>query len=238
MKLRQLLSMFSAAGLFACATSSEQGTLAELANVAPDIDEVYLDDSLDRAAESYRNYLRETSESELTPEAMRRLADLQIEKEYGVIGSGQLIEMAVPDAAEIPAANDRMADTRGPDQPSESENDFEQRATAREELLTANPDFLTELPDGQEGPQSAGPREAIKTYQKILDTYPNYERNDQVIYQMSRAYDELGESDAAMELMNRLVTQYPHSKYIDEVYFRRGEFHFVRRQFQDRKSVV
>ena len=38
--------------------------------------------------ESYRRYLEETSKSSMTPEAMRRLADLQIEQAYGVIGSG------------------------------------------------------------------------------------------------------------------------------------------------------
>ncbi len=43
-----------------------------------------------------------------------------------------------------------------------------------------------------------GPREAIKTYQAILETYPNYERNDKVLYQMSRAYDEVGQPDEAM----------------------------------------
>ena len=65
--------------------TQHQGTLAELAGVQPDVEEVYLEDGLERAAQSYRRYLEETAESERTPEAMRRLADLQIEQAYGVI---------------------------------------------------------------------------------------------------------------------------------------------------------
>ena len=78
----------------------------------------------------------------------------------------------------------------------------------------------------------SGPRQAIQTYQKILTDYPWYERNDQVLYQMARAYDELSQPDEAMRVMDRLTAEYPSSKYLDEVYFRRGEYHFVRRKFR------
>ena len=68
-----IILCLAAVGLASCATTSQQGTLAELVNVEADLDEVYLVDGLERAAESYRRYLEETSESALTPEAMRRL---------------------------------------------------------------------------------------------------------------------------------------------------------------------
>jgi hypothetical protein len=84
----------AAAGLVGCTTVTEQGTLAELDAVQPDVDEVYLEDGLERAAESYRRYLEETPETARTPEAMRRLADLQIEQAYGVIGTGEVVELA------------------------------------------------------------------------------------------------------------------------------------------------
>ena len=77
----------------------------------------------------------------------------------------------------------------------------------------------------------SGPREAIETYREILETYPHYERNDQVLYQMSRAYDEIGQPDDAMLVMDRLVAEYPYSKYVDEVHFRRGEYFFVRKKY-------
>jgi TolA-binding protein len=225
-------------GLAACATTGQQqGTLAELQDVAADVDEVYLDDSLERAAQSYRRYLEETPESARTPEAMRRLADLQIEQAYGVLGSGDIVEMAVPEAAPQTAATITPEKAPGPAEPSESEQDFEKRATRREELLTTTIQFDVQSPGGESGAVPAGPREAIKTYQQILEKYPTYERNDKVLYQMSRAYDEIGQPDDAMAVMDRLVAEYPYSNYVDEVQFRRGEYFFVRKKFLDAEDA-
>ena len=95
MKQHAFIVALASAGLTACVTPGEQaGTLAELETLPSDVEEVYLDDSLDRAAQSYRRYLEEAPTSALTPEAMRRLADLQLEREYGVIGGGNIVEMA------------------------------------------------------------------------------------------------------------------------------------------------
>ena len=115
---------------------------------------------------------------------------------------------------------------------TESEQAFEDRASSRELLLAQAPaDPL--LPDDAGMTVPAGPREAIEMYWQILETYPNYERNDQVLYQLSRAYDEIGNPDKAMEVMDRFVREYPYSRYVDEVYFRRGEYWFVRKRFLD-----
>jgi hypothetical protein len=202
-----ILAAFVPAMLAGCAATEQQGTLAELTAVQPDVDEIYLEDGLERAAESYRRYLEETSESARTPEAMRRLADLQIEQAYGVIGSGEVVEVpaavaAAPKPVEAPAMTKPEAvDMAAPESatplrrtettaaavgapagPAESEHEFEQRASQRQDLLGAAPaddDLLT----GAGGePIPAGPREAIKSYRQILETYPNYERNDQVLY--------------------------------------------------------
>ena len=61
----------------ACGTQSidSSDTLSQLEQVPADIDDIYVADGLERAAESYRRYLAETSRSAMTPEAMRRLAD-------------------------------------------------------------------------------------------------------------------------------------------------------------------
>ena len=246
--MRQRIFILSTAllALVSCATPSQQGTLAELAEVEPDVEEVYLGDSLERAADSYRRYLEETSDSARTPEAMRRLADLQIEQEYGLMGTADAAvvnssraepaAMAAPDKAVIASGSDNTAiQASGP---SESEQDFEQRAMERDALLSATPaQFDSPFDAATSEPIPTGPREAIQTYQKILRTYPNYERNDQVLYQMSRAYEEIGAPDEAMEVMNRLVVRYPHSKYIDEVQFRRGEYYFVRKKYFDAEEA-
>jgi len=213
------------------------GTLAELSEVKVDLQDVYLDDSLERAAQSYRRYLEETSASARTPEAMRRLADLQIEQAYGIIGGGEVAQMAAPEAIARNVATEVRVPSGRPMELSESDRQFEERATRREEFLAPGTNDESELfaVDGETIP--AGPHEAIETYKKILETYPNYERNDKVLYQMSRAYDEIGQPDEAMQVMNRFIAQYPHSKFADEVQFRRGEYHFVRRAYRDAEAA-
>jgi TolA-binding protein len=225
--------------LAACGTATTRhGTLAELERMPADVDEIHLDDSLELAAQSYRRYLEETEESAMTPEAMRRLADLQIEQEYGVIGgSSQTIEMAAPEAAAQGGQIAAQTRTASAIEPDESELEFEKRATQRQELLAGTTAIDAQQLPGNGDPIPAGPREAIETYKKILETYPNYERNDQVLYQMSRAYDEIGQPDEAMAVMNQFVARYPYSRYLDEVYFRRGEYYFVRKKYIDAESA-
>jgi len=61
------------------------GTLAELRNVHPDVQEVKVEQGLEQAMQNYRRFLDETPETTMTPEAVRRLADLQLEKQFGII---------------------------------------------------------------------------------------------------------------------------------------------------------
>ncbi|MGI9272119.1 MAG: tetratricopeptide repeat protein [Woeseiaceae bacterium] len=234
---RTILISAAAASLHGCATSSQHGTLSELDTVNADIEEVFLADSLERAADSYRRYLEETPASARTPEAMRRLADLQIEQEYGVLGGSEVVEMAAPDTATPTSRIQTNETARQAVEPSESELEFERRATERDALLAQTENLDTTLPGSTGTPVPTGPREAIKTYWEILETYPNYERNDQVLYQLSRAYDEIGEPDEAMDVMSRLIVEYPYSSYLDEVYFRRGEYYFVRKKYLDAEDA-
>ena len=240
MNLRhQLLFAFACLLVASCGTTptSNQSTLSQLQHVEADVEEIYLDDSLERAAQSYRRYLEETPESARTPEAMRRLADLQLEQAYGVIGTGEIKEMAAPEASAPVVATVTDKQSASPQQDAESEQEFEQRATQRQELLAATTDFDVQLPGADAATVPAGPLEAIKTYQQILEQYPNYERNDKVLYQMSRAYDEIGQPDQAMEVIDRLITEYPYSAYTDEVHFRRGEYYFVRKKYFDAEAA-
>ena len=216
------------------AGAPKSGTLAELENVEADTSDVYLADGLERAAESYRRYLAETSKNARTPEAMRRMADLQIEQAYGVIADRPERSMAAPETATVRTQETTASAPQGP---SESEAEFEARATARAEFLSPEAQDDSELAAlaGETGP--SGPREAIEVYKQILEQYPDYERNDKVLYQMSRAYDEIGEPDLAMQAMDRFVSEYAYSRYYDEVQFRRGEYFFVRRNYRDAEAA-
>jgi hypothetical protein len=167
----------------ACAGSPDRHTLAELHEVQPDLSEVLVDDGLDQAMVAYESFLAEAPESSLTPEAMRRLADLKLEKEFGILGDGELVELPAPrapDAAEDPDAEraDRPR-AAGIAHHSESERDFERRASGAAPMAATAAEAPL-LPDGSRADVS-GPLEAIELYDQILATYPHYPHNDRVL---------------------------------------------------------
>jgi len=214
------------------------GTLAELRSVRPDVQEVKVEQGLEQAMEHYRRFLEETPETTLTPEAMRRLADLQLEKQFGIYtGDNKPREMAAPEAAQPlvvktpgPATAVTGTATR------ESDQDFERRTTAQGGIVPANSADASrpELPAGAD---PSGPLEAIALYERLLTEYPNYEHRDKVLYQMARAYDELGRTEEAIATMETLIRGNPHSEHLDEVQFRRGEYFFTRRKYRDAENA-
>ena len=83
--------------------------------------------------------------------------------------------------------------------------------------------------------------EAIKLYSTLLKAYPNYPRNDQVLYQLARAYETTGQPEQALATLDRVVKQYPQAPQLDEIQFRRGEILFSAKQYrqaQDAYDVV
>ena len=226
--------------LAGCAHDPDRETLAELRRVEADVADVRVEDGLDQAIGGYRNFLEETPESAFTPEAMRRLADLKVEKEYGILGDGEIRELPAPAAGEPPAPERatipaRAAAAAAAPVQDETDEAFERRATASMPFASTPGGSAVELPDAGASTalEEAGPLEAIALYDEILAKYPNYRSNDQVLYQKARAYDELGRPDEAMAVMERLVTEYPDSRYVDEVQFRRGEYFFMRKRYLD-----
>ena len=229
-----------------CASTPDSGTLAALRTVEPDVAEVEVADTLDLAMQSYRRYLNETPTSVMTPEAMRRLADLQLEKEFGITGGAptqRWTEMAAPEAGTAPseigtataaAPAPTIADAVAA---AESDEEFERRAAGAIEFSpVAAFDLPATVPERM-ALRESGPLEAIKIYERLLTEYPNYERRDQVLYQMARAYDELGQTEQAMDVMQRLVGEFGYSRYSDEVQFRRGEYYFTRRRFREAEGA-
>jgi len=79
--------------------------------------------------------------------------------------------------------------------------------------------------------------EAIHLYAALLKTYPNYERNDSVLYQLARAYELNAQPDKALATLDKLVASYPKSHYIDEAQFRRGEILFSNKAYPAAQSA-
>ena len=74
--------------------------------------------------------------------------------------------------------------------------------------------------------------EAIKLYTSLLKSYPDYPRNDQVLYQLARAYETTGQPEKALESLDDILRRYPRSPQMEEVQFRRGELLFSARQYR------
>jgi len=243
-RFRMALLLAPAVAL-ACAGSPDKHTLAQLHHVEPDMKDVRVENSLDQAMVGYRKYLEEAPQSSLTPEAMRRLADLKLEKEYGIgggtaasnglavapMGGGATPALPAPKTAARDAGSPAKAHAAAHAAGSESDADFERRAASATGFGPEGQTAPLELPGGQQAP-SAGPLEALELYDQILATYPHYVHNDSVLYQKARALDELGRVDEAIGVMERLIDEYPGSKHIDEVQFRRAEYFFTRHKFR------
>jgi TolA-binding protein len=230
----QTTLLIGAALAAACAGDPNRQTLAKLRDVPADTAEVEVDNSLDQAMAGYRQFLAEAPESSLTPEAMRRLADLKLEKEYGILGEGKIEEMAAPESAALPSPQAPWAASHGSAKPSESDHAFESRAAGEIAALPKSAPTAA-LPGQQQA--SDGPLEAIRLYDEILAKYPNYPHNDQVLYQKARAFDELGRVDEAVVVIDQLIARYPVSRHLDEVHFRRGEYFFTRKKYLESEKA-
>lgn len=249
--------------LAACATSSNKDSIGQLKDVKIDLTDTKIEGGFEKAMQSYQKFLEQTPESSMTPEALRRLADLKIQKEYGTLEGASSNEKkatldeakkidrpATFDAPKLPSAPEAgaavetkpllagKAGKKKKGKEKESGEDFEKRATKTAPIKAKIIADVVATPDGSGADlQSAGTLEAIALYKKLLAKYPNYERNDQVLYQLSRAYEEIGQVEEAMKIMNRIVKDYPKSRYIDEIQFRRGEFYFTRKKFLDSEDA-
>ena len=79
--------------------------------------------------------------------------------------------------------------------------------------------------------------EAIKLYSTLLKAYPDYQRNDQVLYQLARAYETTGQPEQALATLDRVVQRYPQSPQMDEVQFRRGELLFSAKRYAEAEQA-
>ncbi|HEX4023477.1 MAG TPA: tetratricopeptide repeat protein [Steroidobacteraceae bacterium] len=79
--------------------------------------------------------------------------------------------------------------------------------------------------------------EAIGLYTTLLKAYPDYPRNDQVLYQLARAYDTTGQTALALSTLDEIVARYPHDSDLGEVQFRRGELLFSAQRYPEAQQA-
>jgi len=125
--------------LIACQSMSNKDTIAKLRHMQIEIKEEKIEGGFEKAMQSYQRFLEQTPGSPLAPEAIRRLADLKIEKEYGTLTEAALrapaTALSSPELTEDPAGDSVTG--RSSHQSlahiavyDESEADFERRAIA------------------------------------------------------------------------------------------------------------
>ncbi len=79
--------------------------------------------------------------------------------------------------------------------------------------------------------------EAIDLYQQLLAANGDFAERDLVLYQLARARELTGDSEAALAGLDELVGRYPESRYYDEAQFRRGEILFVARRYREAEAA-
>jgi TolA-binding protein len=124
-----------------------------------------------QALENYRRLLELQTSGEVRSEAMRRVADLQIQ----------------------------VQDQRG--------------ASADESAQTV--------------------AESIKLYQRLLKERPEDPRNDQVLYQLARSYQNSGQTDVAIDTLLRLEQEYPLSNIALDAHDRAAELLYLRHRYEE-----
>ncbi|MDE0881785.1 MAG: tetratricopeptide repeat protein, partial [Myxococcota bacterium] len=67
----------------------------------------------------------------------------------------------------------------------------------------------------------------IKLYDTILKRFPKFERNDGVQYLLAFCLEETGEFERSLTNYEQLVTNFPDSNFVPEVWLRIGENHFT-----------
>ncbi|HLF09824.1 MAG TPA: tetratricopeptide repeat protein, partial [Gammaproteobacteria bacterium] len=77
----------------------------------------------------------------------------------------------------------------------------------------------------------------IDMYERLLESYPSYAKNDLVLYQLARAYEAEGRLEEALHTLDRLISGYPQTPYFDEAQFRRGETLFVDKRYAEAEGA-
>ena len=126
-----------------------------------------------------------------------------------------------------------LSDPVAPDPEKALENyrailELEPDDTVRQEAMRRMADLQVQTDDASGGGTNSDKllSDSILTYQQLLKESPNDVRNDRVLYQLARAYQNSGKPEKAVETLTLLNTQFPTSKLNGDAHFRRAELLF------------
>lgn len=213
--------------LASCAHQGERsGTLADLAKEPLPALPAETAADRERAIAGYREFLRHAEDPMLRAEAMRRLADLSLEAEEERLGLASTPVGGSEQVTTVVVEEQAASQSSAPD-PGATAARHIPAAVAEAEPVPQ------EVPESGETLSSEEAERIIALYEERLRAYPYHPQNDQVLYQLSRAYDNAGRQEDELRVLERLVRQYPNSPDIAEAQFRRGEILFVRKRYSE-----
>lgn len=79
-------------------------------------------------------------------------------------------------------------------------------------------------------------QESVSLYNKLLYADPTSADNDRIFYQLARAQQNLGETDASIDTLKRLTDRHPDSRLIGDARFRRAELLFNRLRYSEAEA--
>jgi cellulose synthase operon protein C len=76
----------------------------------------------------------------------------------------------------------------------------------------------------------------IADYEQVLTDFPDKEGNDEVLYQLAKAYLMAGKSDDVTRVLEQLVTRYPQSVYYADSEFRLGQSLYTNKRYAEAET--
>lgn len=75
-------------------------------------------------------------------------------------------------------------------------------------------------------------RNAIRIYEDLLANSKDGQGDDKIMYQLAKAYENIGEPKKAVKVLDEIAQKYPNVPYAGELHFRRAELHFLLSEFK------
>lgn len=72
---------------------------------------------------------------------------------------------------------------------------------------------------------------ASTTLEELLEAFPEFDRNEQVLYELGWCYIDLGAPDKSVPAFTRITTEYPNGDNASEAHFHVGESHYRAKEY-------
>ena len=79
--------------------------------------------------------------------------------------------------------------------------------------------------------------EAVSSLQESLAADAKWDKADETLLNLGKAHAETGQTKAAMEVVQRLITEYPDSQVLDRAYYRYGQYRFAVGEYEQASQL-